>query len=118
MTEPRIVYINSCLEDNHEALRDIPLIDRYYFLGFYEQIAIAVNSGLIDKNVAHYMFGYFPLRCWDADNFWDGINRQSYYWSVFKTFVDKMQKLESSNLNRGRLSKLWYALIRRSNFKY
>jgi hypothetical protein len=117
-TEPRIVNINSLLEADHETLTTIPLIDRYYFLGYYEQIAIAVNSGLIDKDVAHYMFGYFALRCWDSDNFWVGINRQSYYWSVFKTFVDTMQKLENRNLNKSGLTKLWDALTGRSNFKY
>ena len=117
-TEPRIVNINSQLEDDHETLAEIPLIDRYYFLGYYEQIAIAVNSGLIDKDVAHYMFGYFALRCWDSKHFWNGINRQSYYWSVFKKFVDTMQELENRNLKKSGLIKLWDNLTGRSNFKY
>ncbi|MCC7093749.1 MAG: hypothetical protein IT277_06100 [Ignavibacteriaceae bacterium] len=117
-TEPRIVNINSQLENDSATLTEIPLIDRYYFLGYYEQIAIAVNSGLIDKDVAHYMFGYFALHCWDSTNFWNGINRQSYYWSVFKKFVDTMQELENRNLNKSWLTKLWDNLTGRSNFKY
>ena len=117
-TEPRIVNINSQLEDDNETLAEIPLIDRYYFLGYYEQIAIAVNSGLIDKDVAHYMFGYFALRCWDSEHFWNGINRQSYYWSVFKKFVDTMQELENRSLKKSGLIKLWDNLTGRSNFKY
>jgi len=75
---------------------DIPLIDRYYFLGYYEEIAIAMNSKLIKNDVAHYMVGYFAIRCWESENFWKGINRKSYYWSVFKKFVDTMQKLENA----------------------
>ncbi|NUN10092.1 MAG: hypothetical protein HUU54_13045 [Ignavibacteriaceae bacterium] len=117
-TEPKILNISSLLEDDHETLRAIPIIDRYYFLGYYEQIAIAINSGLIDKDVAHYMFGYFALRCWNSKNFWDGINKNSYYWSVFKKFVDTMQKLENRNINKSGLTKFWDALTGRSNFKY
>jgi hypothetical protein len=118
LTEPRIILINSLLEDNLPALSQIPLLERYYFLGYYEQIAIAVNSGLINKDIAHYMFGYFALRCWNSSNFWSGINKDSYYWSVFKNYVDTMQKLEDRNINKSNTLKLWDKLTGRSSFKY
>ncbi|KFF06103.1 hypothetical protein [Flavobacterium reichenbachii] len=118
MTENRIITINSYLEDDDINLINIPLIDRYYFLGYYEQIAIAVNSGLIKKDVAHYMFGYFAICCWKSDNFWAGINKESYYWSIFKKYVDNMQSLEDRNINKSNLKKMLDNLTGRSNFKY
>jgi hypothetical protein len=117
-TKSEMVKISSLLEQDDKTLTNIPLIDRYYFLGFYEQIAIAMNSKLIKKDVVHYMFGYFALRCWYSQNFWKGINRDSYYWSVFKKFVDIMQELENRNLKKCWLKKLWDKLIGRSVFKY
>jgi hypothetical protein len=41
-----------------------------YFLGFFEEVALMMNSGLIRKEVAHYMFGYYAIHCWDSKNFW------------------------------------------------
>lgn len=118
MTENRIIKINSLLEDDRLELAQIPLIDRYYFLGYYEQISIAVNSGLIKKDVAHYMFGYFALCCWKSNNFWKGINKHSYYWSVFKKYVDSMQALEDRNINKSYFLKKWDKITGRSCFKY
>ena len=117
-TKPEMVKISSLLEQDDKTLVDISLIDRYYFLGFYEQIAIAMNSKLIKEDVVHYMFGYFALRCWNSQNFWKGINRTSYYWSVFKKFVDTMQELENRNLNKCWCKKLWDKLVGRNIFKY
>ena len=116
--DPRVVQITSLLEKDDKTLSAIPLIDRYYFLGYYEEIAIAMNSKLIKKDVAHYMVGYFAMRCWESENFWEGINRNGYYWSVFKKFVDTMQELENRNLNKCWYVKLWDKLVGRSNFKY
>lgn len=118
MTENRIISINSFLEDDHINLENIPLIDRYYFLGYYEQIAIAVNSGLIKKDVAHYMFGYFALCCWRSKHFWKGINKESYYWSVFKKYVDNMQSLEDRNISKNNFKVIMDNFTGRSNFKY
>lgn len=117
-SEPRIVLVNSMLEDDQPALANIPLIDRYYFLGFFEQVAIAVNSGLIDKDVAHYMFSYFAMQCWESKHFWNGINKESYYWSVFAKFVKTMRQIEHRNLHKSSLLKMWDWLTGRSNFKY
>lgn len=117
-SEDRIVLINSLLEGDSPALSQIPILDRYYFLGYYEQIAIAVNSGLIKKDVAHYMFAYFALCCWDSKNFWIGINKESYYWSVYKKYVNTMKELEDRNISKSKALQLWDKITGRSNFKY
>ena len=57
LTDPRIIPTMALLEaettgKGHE-LTHVPVIDRYYFLGRCEEVAIAVNSGLIKPNVAY-----------------------------------------------------------------
>src|ERR1700710_2074371 len=42
-------------------LTKIPVQDRRNFVGFLEEVALMVNSRLIDRRVAHYMFGYYVL---------------------------------------------------------
>jgi hypothetical protein len=68
------------------------------FIGFYEEIALMTRSGLIRPAVAHYMFGYYAIRCWESDDFWSslsgGPNRQSKYWGVFRKFALDMQREE------------------------
>jgi hypothetical protein len=65
------------------------------FLGLYEEIALMMQSGLIRKDVAHYMFGYYAIRCWSSEAFWDSpgsnLSRDSVYWGLFKTFVGEME---------------------------
>ena len=110
------------LEDDSVELRNISIIDKYYFLGFHEQIAIAVNSKLIKENVAHYFFGYFAILCWDSKNFhYHGENlvfeQDDYYWTTFKNFVDKMRKIKKRktepNFIQKRYDKIFYSRLYR-----
>ena len=77
-----------------EDIKDISLMDKFLFIGFYEDIAILMKNKLITPEIAHYMFGYYAIKCWYNDNFWHDINKDSYYWHVFKDFVEKMEKIE------------------------
>lgn len=116
--DPVINNINSLLENDDITLMLTPKIDKYKFLGCYEEIAIAINSGLIKTQVAHYIFGYFALRCWESKNFWTGINKNSYYWSVFKEFVEKMDKLEQKNISPNKIVIIWRKIIGRKKYKF
>ncbi|MGD0581501.1 MAG: hypothetical protein ABR974_00995 [Bacteroidales bacterium] len=96
--------ITSMLEYDDDELKNITEVDKYDFLGFYEQIAIAVNSKLIKKNIAHYFFGYFAIKCWNSKNFWhvnnkNEIDKNDYYWVIFNKFVYEMRKIENRRLN-------------------
>jgi len=57
-----------------------------------------MNSGLIKPQVAHYMFGYYALLCWESEEFWTGVNRLSDYWSLFADFCEQM-KLQHEEFN-------------------
>jgi hypothetical protein len=60
----------------------------------FEEVTLLMNSGLIRKPVAHYMFGYYAIRCWESENFWSDVNRDSPYWAALRTFVDEMKNVE------------------------
>ncbi|MES2389087.1 MAG: hypothetical protein V4543_13885 [Bacteroidota bacterium] len=98
LTDQRLQVVKELLEEETEgggaALARHKFIDRYYFLGRCEEVAIAVNSGLIKKNVAYYLFGYFAIICWDSKYFWEGLpgGRDVKLWSVFGNFVTQMKE--------------------------
>ena len=84
------------LETNDPRLESVPYKDKRDYLGFFEEIALMVNSGLIRIELAHYMFGYYAIRCWESDHFWSDVNRDSQYWFLFKELVRKMKEIEDS----------------------
>ena len=82
------------LEADDPALTEVPFKDKRDFLGFFEEVALMLNSGLIRPAVAHYMFGYYALRCAESENFWHDVNRESPYWALFNDFVREMRVVE------------------------
>ena len=82
-------------ETDAQDLRETPFKDKRDFLGFFEEVALMTNSCLIREAVAHYMFGYYAIRCWESRNFWHGVNRESPYWSLFRDFVERMKAHEA-----------------------
>ncbi len=69
--------ICTLLESDDVALQTLDYGRKVKFLGLYEEIALAMNSGLIQRRVAHYMFSYYAIRCWESVNFWHLLNRDS-----------------------------------------
>lgn len=86
--------ISELLETDDPKLREIPLVEKDRFTGFFEELAIMRNSGLINDHVMLYMFGYFAIRCKQSKNFWYGLNRQQPLWSLFFSFAEDMEKAE------------------------
>jgi|HubBroStandDraft_3_1064219.scaffolds.fasta_scaffold174203_2 hypothetical protein len=92
--DPVLREICTLLEDDSERLRDMPFKQKLIFLGFYEEIALMHNSGLLRPSIAHYMFGYYAIRCYQSKNFWNNLNRDSYYWAVFVNFAKRMEAID------------------------
>ena len=82
------------LETDSEELRSIPIVDKDRFIGFFEELALMKNSGLINESVTLYMFGYFAIRCYDSQNFWYNLNREQPLWSLFMDFAKQMKASE------------------------
>jgi alpha-D-ribose 1-methylphosphonate 5-triphosphate diphosphatase PhnM len=90
----RFRIIAELLDTNDAELSNISFKDKRDYLGLFEEVALSMNSRLIRRQVAHYMFGYYAIRCWESQSFWGDVNRNSIYWRVFRDFVEQMQEVE------------------------
>lgn len=87
------------LATDDPKLMEIPIQDRRNFGGFLEEVALMVNSRLISREVAHYMFGHYVLLAERSVHFWDGLDRQGTYWQLFHRFAADMRELASSPID-------------------
>ncbi len=94
--DAKFMQICDLLDEDSPTLRDLPFNDKRDFLGLFEEVALMLNSRIIRPAVAHYMFGYYAIRCGRSKYFWEGVERQSDYWSLFNDFVTRMEQVESS----------------------
>lgn len=102
LEDPLFREILNLLAANSAKIVQTPIQDRRNFVGFLEEVAVMVNSGLIRKEVAHYMFGYYVLLTDRCDLFWEGLDRESQYWSVFRRFSADMESLGLQELQTQR----------------
>jgi uncharacterized membrane protein YbhN (UPF0104 family) len=91
-----VSFKNICdlLETDDESLKDIPIVERDRFLGFFEELALLRNSGFINDRVAFYMFGYYAARCRESRYFWRNLDRKHELWALFLSFAEQMQETE------------------------
>lgn len=94
MEEASFREMCTLLITDDQKLRDLPVQDKRNFGGFFEEIALLMNSGVLKKEVVHYMFGYYAILCWESENFWFGIERDSIYWTLFHEFAEQMKRCE------------------------
>lgn len=74
------------------------------YLGFIEEVALLVNSGLVPNGVAGYMFGSVPIQASESPAFMRDITPGSPGWTLFFDFVAKMKECQASHReNAGRL---------------
>lgn len=80
-------------------LIDVPLRTKRAYLGLFEEVALAMEWGLIEPEIAHYMFGYYALNCEGSRAFWVGVNRWNIYWDRFHKFCAEME-IQRDSLKR------------------
>ncbi len=91
LEDPSFREILNMLGTQDGRLAILPIQDRRNFVGFLEEVALMVNSKVLSARVAHYMFGYYVLLVDGCDPFWEGLDRTSEYWSVFRVFAQTMK---------------------------
>jgi hypothetical protein len=90
----KIQRICDLLDSDRARLREMPFAEKKDFLGFYEDLALMCNSGLMNFKVAYYMFGYYIIRSRASDDFLQDVNIDGFYWSLFDCFAKKMKSFE------------------------
>jgi hypothetical protein len=91
---PKFAHILELLQTDSEELAGLPIQERRNFAAFFEEVALMVNSGMIRRDVAHYMFGYYTLLVSQSQTFWKGLHRDSAYWQLFNAFAEQMERME------------------------
>ncbi len=90
---PQYRQILDMLAVDDPKLCDESVQEKRNFIGFLEEVALMVNSRLIRREVAHYMFGYYVLLAAKSLHFWEGLDKDSQYWTVFRKFAEEMQDM-------------------------
>jgi len=75
-----------------ERLSKIPLHEKDAFISLFHEIYLLLNSGIMNDEVAYYMFGYYALMCAKSERFWNGLIRESPYYRLFFAFVQRLKK--------------------------
>lgn len=88
LEDPLFREILNMLPHDDPKLAQISIQDRRNFLGFLEELALMVNSGLIKPEVARYMFGYYVCLANSSVHIWSGLDKESVYWTVFRTYAN------------------------------
>lgn len=70
------------------------------FIGLLEEVALQVNSGLIRPELAHYMFGYYTVKCMESEHFWANLTLDEVYWNLFHDFAREMKQKQESYVYR------------------
>ncbi len=78
------------------SVAEVPIQDRRNFLAFFEEVALMVESRLIRREVAFYMFGFYVRLADRSDALWHGLDRQDRYWRLFREFAQSLQRFEAS----------------------
>jgi hypothetical protein len=86
------------LDTDSPDLANLGYSKKYHFLSFFETVALMVNTGLLKKELAHYMFSYYAIRCYESKNFWNDIKKDSLYWTLFCSFACKMKQIEKDSI--------------------
>lgn len=97
LEDPLFRDILNLLATDDPRLAAVPIQDRRNFIGFLEEVALMVNSRIIGRNVAHYMFGYYVLLADRCSYLWEDLDKTSVYWTVFRNFARLMEKMEPHN---------------------
>ena len=81
------------IHDGCPEIGQTSIQDRRNLVGYFEEVALMMNSGLIRPEVAHYMFGYYVLLIDDCESFWQDLDRLGDYWAVFRAFAARMKSM-------------------------
>ena len=91
--------IISYLDSNDDKLSKISISDKLKFLGFFDDIAIMVNSGLLNKYIATQAFGFYIQKTWNNKHMWWETNkRDSEYRILLRNLNNMCKEVEEESL--------------------
>ena len=84
-------------KESKEKLENLKAREIYDFVGFFEELALMMNSKLIPKKVVFYFFGYYILLTRKMTKYFlSNEELKDPLWSVFVDLSDEMRKIGRS----------------------
>ncbi|MGL6607533.1 hypothetical protein [Aeromonas hydrophila] len=85
--------VMNLIDSDDIRLRNEKLWDsKRKLLVFFEEVALLVYSGQLNKEVAFYMFGYYVRCAVHGENFAIGIEPSREHWGLLYRFVDDLEE--------------------------
>lgn len=84
-------HILNLLGTDDPSLESVSVQERRNVVGFFEEVALMVESRLCKRDVAHYMYGHYINLISVSENFWKGLDPQSNYWAVYRQFAAELR---------------------------
>jgi hypothetical protein len=85
-------HVIDLLRTDSPKLKRLKAGDKERFLGFYEDLALLIHSGLIREDLAIYAFGYWLEKAWNSEQFWsDPKNKEDAYWFLARQLHFRIQ---------------------------
>lgn len=94
LESPEFQQILMLLHDDSPELAALPVQVRRNFAGFMEEVALMTNSKLLSPVVASYMFGRYVVLTERSRHFWEGMDKDERYWSLFRSFASQITEAE------------------------
>lgn len=91
LEDPSFREILNLLATDDPKLNQVSVQERRNFIGFFEEIALMVNSKLLSTDVAFYMFGHYVCLANSSIHLWEGLDPKSRYWAVFRQFAELIE---------------------------
>jgi hypothetical protein len=93
--------IISYLDSGDKRLATIDISDKLKFLGFLEEVALMVNSGLLNKKIANQSFGFYIRRAWENQYmWWEGNHKDSEYRILLHWLYNECVKIHQTKRSK------------------
>ncbi len=86
--------ITEWITNNDDTLRNLSPEKKANYAGFFEELALLVNSEQVRIEVVSYTFGFYAIQCWESKKFWHGLEQDG--WVLLKDFVHQMKQAKQT----------------------
>lgn len=81
-----IQKVCALLHDANNELETVSIQQKEVFICFIEEVYFMMNSGLMNRDLALYSFGYYGKLAIDSEAFWQGLNKNEVFYIHFLDF--------------------------------
>ena len=86
---------------NESRIDDITVIKVYDYVGFFEELQIAINSNFIDEEMVYYLFGHYIIDFGESEfsKFIEDVN----LWTLYNKLLERMKEIDTKDIDYNNL---------------